>query len=73
MPPAPDRAPEKVTLLPPVSKVAPSAPMAIWADMSAMLPLAHCRPPPFNVIRPVPRLAAVEKLIRPPITVVPPL
>jgi hypothetical protein len=41
--------------------------------MSVVLPVAHCRPPPFSVMPPVPRLSAVAKLIRPPVIVVPPV
>ena len=62
-----------MTLLPLVSKVAPAAPSgASFEEMSAVLPAAHCRPPPFKVIAPVPKLPAELKLIRPPLTVVPP-
>jgi hypothetical protein len=62
----------KLTLLPLVSKVAPPDPMAAsWVEMSDVLPAAHCRPAPFTVIVPVPRPPAM-KLIRPPVTVVPP-
>ena len=40
-----------MTLLPLVSKVAPPAPKAAsWAEMSAVLPVAHCRPPPSIVM-----------------------
>jgi hypothetical protein len=63
----------KVMLLPLVSKVPPPAPSGIsLAEMSAVLPAAHCRPPPFSVIRPEPKLPADAKFIRPPVTVVPP-
>ena len=41
--------------------------------MSVVVPLAHCRPPPFSVIDPVPKLAADVKLTRPPVTAVPPV
>ena len=41
--------------------------------MSIVLPLAHCKPPPFNVTVPVPKLFSASKFIRPPLTVVPPV
>ncbi len=60
----------KVTLLPLVSNVAPPVPIAAsWPEISVVLPVAHCRPPPFSVIWPVPKLLAAEKLIRPPVIV----
>jgi hypothetical protein len=63
----------KVTLLPLVSTVPPAAPTGpSRAEMSVVLPVAHRRPPPFKVIEPVPKLLAAAKLIRPPVTVVPP-
>ena len=72
-PPLPLSADAKVTVLPLVSKVPPLAPRgASLAEMSVVLPAAHCRPPPFKVIAPLPKLLAVEKLIKPPDTVVPP-
>lgn len=37
------------------------------------MPAAHCRPPPLSVIVPEPKLFAALKLIRPPVTVVPPV
>ncbi len=63
----------RVMLLPLVSKAPPAAPSgASLAEMSAVLPVAHCRPPPLSVIRPEPKLVAALKLIRPPLTTVPP-
>jgi hypothetical protein len=57
-----------------VSNVPPPAPRAASREeMSVVLPVAHCRPPPFSVIVPVPKLLAAAKLTRPPVTVVPPL
>ena len=41
--------------------------------MSAVLPVAHCTPPPFRMIAPVPKLPSELKLIRPPLMVVAPL
>jgi hypothetical protein len=62
-----------VTLLPLVSKAAPPAPKAASCDeMSALLPVAHCKPPPSIVMRPVPKLLAKLKLMKPPVMVVPP-
>jgi hypothetical protein len=55
-----------------VSKVAPPAPSTSREETSSVLPAAHCRPPPFKVIGPVPKLFSAEKLIRPPEIVVPP-
>jgi hypothetical protein len=64
----------KLTLLQLVSKVPPPAPSgASREEMSSVLPVAHCRPPPFKVIAPVPKLLAAMKFIRPPDTVVPPV
>jgi hypothetical protein len=40
--------------------------------MSALLPVAHCRPPPLIVMRPEPKLFAELKLMKPPVMVVPP-
>jgi hypothetical protein len=72
-PPLPVIAEARVTVLPLVSKMPPPAPSgASFEEMSAVLPVAHCRPPPFRVISPLPKLAAEVKLIRPPLTVVPP-
>ena len=69
----PPSAVANVTLLPLVSKVAPPEPIeSSCAETSAVLPVAHCRPPPFSVIWPLPKLLAAAKLIRPPVTVVPP-
>ena len=63
----------RVTVLPLVSNVPPLAPSgASCEEMSAVLPAAHCSPPPFRVIAPAPKLPAAEKLIRPPLIVVPP-
>ena len=75
MPPAPVRPVAKVTLLPPVSKVPPAAPSTSRADeeMSIVLPAAHCSPPPFRVIVPVPKLLSAAKFIRPALIVVPPV
>ena len=74
MPPAPVRPVAKVMLLPLVSKVPPAAPSASREDeeISIVLPAAHCRPPPFKVTMLLPKLLAALKLIRPPVTVVPP-
>jgi hypothetical protein len=72
-PPVPLTAEAKVTLLPLVSNVPPPDPSAAsHVEMSAVLPVAHCRPPPFNVIWPLPKLLAAVKLTKPPVTVVPP-
>jgi hypothetical protein len=72
-PPLPDTAVAKVTVLALVSKTPPPAPSgASRAEMSEVLPVAHCRPPPFTVIEPVPKLLAAAKFIKPPDTVVPP-
>jgi hypothetical protein len=72
-PPVPPIAPDRVTAWPLVSKVAPLLPIAASREeMSVVLPVAHCRPPPFRVIGPVPRLLPAAKLINPPVTVVPP-
>ena len=63
----------KVTVLPLVSKVPPPAPSgASFEEMSAVLPAAHCRPPPFSRMLPAPKLLAEVKFTRPPVTVVPP-
>jgi hypothetical protein len=57
-----------------VSNVAPPAPSgASREEMSVAVPAAHCTPPPFSVTMPVPKLPSAEKLIRPPLTVVPPV
>jgi len=62
-----------VTLLPLVSNVAPPAPKAASrVEMSVVVPDAHCSPPPLSVIKPEPKLFAELKLIRPPVTLVPP-
>jgi hypothetical protein len=62
-----------VTLLPLVSNPAPPAPNgASWAEMSAVLPAAHCRMPASIVMVPVPKLFAELKLMVPPVMVVPP-
>ena len=72
-PPLPEREEASVTLLPLVSKVAPPLPKgASLEEMSVEVPAAHCRPPPLSVIEPEPKLLAELKLIRPPVTVVPP-
>ena len=75
MPPAPVRPVAKVMLLPLVSKMPPAVPSTSRGDeeMSIVLPAAHCRPPPFRVIVPVPKLLNAEKLIRPALIVVPPV
>ena len=73
MPPMPPSAEAKVTLLPPVSKVALVPPSTRREEMSVVVPAAHCRPPPFKVTRPVPKLFSAEKFMRPPLTVVPPV
>ena len=72
MPPVePPKEEDSVTLLPLVSKVPPAAPTAPRrAEMSVEVPVAHCRPPPFSVIVPVPRLFDAAKLTRPPFTAV---
>ena len=71
-PPAPVIAEASVTLLALVSNVPPLPPNAARrAEMSRLVPVAHCRPPPFSVIDPEPKLPAEPKLIRPPLTVVP--
>lgn len=63
----------KVTVLPLVSNVAPPEPIAAnRAEMSVVLPAAHCSPPPFRLMVPLPRLPAT-KLTRPPVTVVAPV
>ena len=74
-PPVPARAVASVTLLPLVSKVPPPAPSGARRDeMSVVVPVAHCRPPPFSVTVPDGlKLLAAAKLIRPPVTVVPPV
>ena len=60
-PPLPVSAVAKLTLLPLVSKVAPPEPMAAsCAEISLVFPAAHCRPPPFTVIVPVPNAAGQE-------------
>jgi hypothetical protein len=72
-PPAPLSPLAKATVLPLVSKVPPETPRDISLDeMSVVVPAAHCRPPPFSVIDPVPKLLAAEKLTRPALIVVPP-
>ncbi len=72
-PPTPESTDASVTLLPLVSNVAPPAPKAASCDeMSALLPVAHCRPPPSIVTGPVPKLLAELKLMNPPVRVVPP-
>jgi hypothetical protein len=72
-PPVPERTEASVTLLPLVSKFAPLLPKAAsFEEMSVAVPEAHCRPPPLSVIVPEPKLLAALKLIRPPVTVVPP-
>ena len=38
-----------------------------------VVPAAHCRPPPFSVTVPVPKLLSAAKLIWPPLIVVPPV
>jgi hypothetical protein len=68
-PPVPPMAEPRVTLLPLVSTVPPAAPIAASREeMSVVLPVAHCRPPPLSVIVPVPRLLEAAKLTRPPVT-----
>ncbi len=70
----PESAEASVTSLPLVSKVAPLLPKAASLDeMSVVVPEAHCRPPPLRVIVPEPKLFDALKLIRPPVTVVPPV
>src|SRR6476661_962271 len=70
-PPVPERDEASVTLLPLVSNVAPPAPQAASCDeMSALLPVAHCSPPPSIVMGPVPKLFAELKLMKPPVMVV---
>jgi hypothetical protein len=65
---------DSVTLLPLVSRVPPLEPSVIvWFEMSAVLPVAQSRPPPFSVTPPVPRLLLVLKLRYPALTVVPPV
>jgi hypothetical protein len=72
-PPVPESVNASVTVLPLVSKVAPLLPKAASLDeMSVVVPVAHCRPPPLTVINPEPKLLAELKLIRPALTVVPP-
>jgi hypothetical protein len=72
-PPLPERAEASVTALLLVSKVAPLLPKGASLDeMSVELPEAHCRPPPSSVIVPEPKLPAELKLMRPPVTLVPP-
>ena len=72
-PPVPVIAVPSVTLLPLVSNVPPLAPSgASRAETSVVTPVAHCTPPPFSVIVPVPKLLSATKLIRPPLIVVPP-
>ena len=72
-PPTPPMDEPRMTLLPLVSRVPPPTPIAAsWPEMSVVVPLAHCSPPPSSVIVPLPKLPAVAKLIRPPVTVVPP-
>ena len=62
-PPVPLMVEAKVTMLSLVSKVAPAAPSgASFEEMSAVLPAAHCRPPPFKVIAPVPKLSAAREV-----------
>jgi hypothetical protein len=73
IPPLPDSGEAKVTLLLLVSKMAPAAPSTRREEMSVVVPAAHCRPPPFSVIIPVPKLASAEKLIKPALIVVPPV
>jgi hypothetical protein len=71
--PAPLIAWASVTVLPFVSSVPPPGPNPVMREeMSAVLPVAHCRPPPFKMMPPVPKLPAEVKLIRPPEIVVPP-
>src|SRR6266436_2855357 len=73
-PPLPEREEARATLLPLVSNVPPAAPSgARREEMSVLVLLAHCRPPPFRVICPEPKLLAALKLIRPPVTVVAPV
>jgi hypothetical protein len=73
-PPLPEREEARATLLPLVSKVPPPAPSAAsLEEMSVVVPVAHCRPPPFSVMLPLPKLVALLKLIRPPVTVVAPV
>jgi hypothetical protein len=72
--PLPVSAVPKVTLLPLVSKPPPLPPMAARREeMSVVVPVAHCRLPPLSAIGPVPKPAAELKLIRPALTVVPPV
>jgi hypothetical protein len=73
-PPLPESEEPSATLLPLVSNVAPPAPKAASFDeMSVVVPVAHCSPPPFRVIWPEPKLLAALKLIRPPVTEVLPV
>ena len=72
-PPLPEIAVASTTSLPLVSNVPPLPPIAASrGERSAVLPAAHCTPPPSRVILPVPKLPSVVKLIRPSVIVVPP-
>ena len=69
-PPVPPIAEASVTLLPLVSRVPPLLPSAASCpEMSVVVPVAHCRPPPFSVIWPRAEVAGRVKLIRPPLIV----
>jgi hypothetical protein len=73
-PPLPEREEARATLLPLVSNVPPAAPSgARREEMSVVVPVAHCSPPPFSVMLPLPKLAVLLKLISPPVTVVAPV
>jgi hypothetical protein len=72
-PPIPASAEASVTVLPLVSKVAPSAPKGKRREeMSVDVPAAHCSPPPLRRIGPEPKLLAELKLTSPPAIMVPP-
>jgi hypothetical protein len=74
MPPVPVSREAKVTSLPLVSNVPPLPPIAAsWPEISVVLPGAHCSPPPFSVMVPLPKLLAALKSISSPEIVVPPV
>ena len=72
--PSPEIALASVTSLPLVSKIAvwPLARAMNWLETSCVLPLAHCRVPPANVMPPVPSEPWANESV-PPLSVVPPL
>ena len=70
-PPAPTP-PARVTLLAPTSSVAGPLNVTVRAEMSAVLPVPHCSPPPASVIPPEPKLPSPAKLTVPWLIVVTP-